>query len=320
MADSTLEPLSNIENFESHSAIGTYSSNNDKIEAAFVKTLSREPSANNAMNTNLDMDGNRIINVGDPTGDNDVATKGYIDDALGGFDVSVLNSLSNLPELVQDAENAAAAAAASAIEAANYVGAAESAPNWTTGRTITLTGGVTGTSAAWDGSTDLSFVTTVPDGSITGAKLAAGAVTTNLGYTPASLAGAVFSGPVRLGYTVTSLTEDAAGFRGVPLKAKDETYVFIMDDASRLIQHTASTAHVWYVPTNTSVAFPNGTAIVLRNVGSGNVTISPDSGVTLRLAGSGTSGNKVLAQWGLATLIKEGTNFWILTGTGVSDA
>ena len=40
-----------------------------------------------------------------------------------------------------------------------------SSPTWTTGRTITLTGDVTGASAAWDGSGNISFVTTIADDS-----------------------------------------------------------------------------------------------------------------------------------------------------------
>ena len=41
-----------------------------------------------------------------------------------------------------------------------------SAPRWTTGRTIALTGDITGTSAVWDGSTNLAFATAIGAGVI----------------------------------------------------------------------------------------------------------------------------------------------------------
>jgi hypothetical protein len=42
---------------------------------------------------------------------------------------------------------------------------------WATGRTISLTGDVTGTSGAFDGTADLSFVATIPNSTVTNAKL-----------------------------------------------------------------------------------------------------------------------------------------------------
>jgi len=47
----------------------------------------------------------------------------------------------------------------------DVTGTADKADEWSTGRTITLTGDVTGTSAAWTGSENISFVTTVADNS-----------------------------------------------------------------------------------------------------------------------------------------------------------
>jgi hypothetical protein len=50
-----------------------------------------------------------------------------------------------------------------------------SAPKWTTGQTIALTGDVTGTSAAWDGSAGISFVTAIAAGVIMDADINASA-------------------------------------------------------------------------------------------------------------------------------------------------
>lgn len=59
------------------------------------------------------------------------------------------------------------------------------------------------------------------------------------------------------------------------------------------------------------------TAIFEQQDSSG-ITITQASGVTLRLAGAATSGNRTLAQRGLATLIKVGTDEWIASGMGIS--
>lgn len=50
-----------------YNAAGTISENNDKIEASFENTLSRDGSTPNNMQADLDMDGNDIINVGSVT-------------------------------------------------------------------------------------------------------------------------------------------------------------------------------------------------------------------------------------------------------------
>jgi hypothetical protein len=54
------------------------------------------------------------------------------------------------------------------------------------------------------------------------------------------------------------------------------------------------------------------------NQATGTITIAQGSGVTLYLAGNVTSGNRSLATFGMATLIKVATNTWFINGAGVS--
>ena len=61
-----------------------------------------------------------------------------------------------------------------------------------------------------------------------------------------------------------------------------------------------------------------GSTIVLRNIGSGTVTLARGSGVALRSAGSTTDANKSLAQWAFATIVMEANDAWVISGTGVS--
>ena len=59
--------------------ITTYNNNNALIEAALENTLSRDGTSPNTMSVNLDMNSNRIVNLTDPTGAQDAATKTYVD-------------------------------------------------------------------------------------------------------------------------------------------------------------------------------------------------------------------------------------------------
>lgn len=65
------------------------------------------------------------------------------------------------------------------------------------------------------------------------------------------------------------------------------------------------------IPTEASVAWAPNTRIDLIQYGAGQVTVSPAAGVTLRSSGSKT---KLSGQYSGATLIKVGTNDWLLIG------
>ena len=113
-------------------------------------------------------------------------------------------------------------------------GNAATATRWATGRTIALTGDVTGTSAAFDGSAALSFAATLANSGVaagtytkvtvdakgrvtTGASLASADVTGALGYTPANKAGESFTGSVSVTGTITA-TGDITAYSDASLK------------------------------------------------------------------------------------------------------
>lgn len=316
---SKIEALTDIVNLASETtAVQAINENSNKIETALTNTLSRDGSTPNSMGANLDLGAYRIINLGAAVDDNDAVRKAEFDEAIGGLTPETLAAIQEAPDAALEAVAARDAAEGYRDQAAAYIGSATSAAKWTTGRTITTTGDATGVSAAWDGSTNISFTLTIPGGTVTSAKMASGAAVTNIGYTPANLAGATFTGDVRLNYTPTSLSSDSAGFRGLPYISTDNTVTMAMSNSGGMLYHTSGAPHTWTVPPNSSVAFPVGTAIALRNIGAGAVTIAQGAGVTIRLPGTASSGNKDLSQWGFASLIKEGTDSWILTGSGLS--
>lgn len=95
MAKLTLTEVSSLQN--ETSAINTLNQNFAKIEAAMEKTLSRDGTVPNEMNTDLDMNSNRILNLPQPVSDTEPVRKIDIDLFSG-------NALQEIQELVAGIE------------------------------------------------------------------------------------------------------------------------------------------------------------------------------------------------------------------------
>jgi hypothetical protein len=106
-----------------------------------------------------------------------------------------------------------------------------------------------------------------------------------------------------LGYTPASTLID--------FKKESASYTLLLADANKMIEMEVSTANTLTIPTNTAQAFPVGTQILISQLGTGQTTITPDVGVTLRSSGGKT---KTAAQYAICTLIKRTTNEWYLAG------
>lgn len=111
---------------------------------------------------------------------------------------------------------------------------------------------------------------------------------------------------------------DAKAPATVEQNTRNASYTLALTDNNKHLYHSNSSAYTWTIPPNSSVAFPIGATVTFVNDGSGNVTIAQGSGVTIVLAGAGTTGNRTLAQYGMVTALKVGTDRWFLNGTGVS--
>lgn len=129
-------------------------------------------------------------------------------------------------------------------------GNAATATKWATGRTIALTGDVTGTSAAFDGSAALSFAATLANSGVTAgtytkvtvdakgrvtasASIASADVTGALGYTPANKAGDSFTGSISVTGTITA-TGDITAYSDGRLKTDIETITGALDRVRKL--------------------------------------------------------------------------------------
>jgi hypothetical protein len=115
------------------------------------------------------------------------------------------------------------------------------------------------------------------------------------------------------------LTVDLAGFRGIPQNSQSAAYTLVAADAGKHIYHPSSDANArtFTIPANGSVAFPVGTSVTFVNETSQVVTIAITTD-TLVLAGTGSTGSRSLAQYGVATAVKVTSTRWYISGSGLT--
>jgi len=99
--------------------------------------------------------------------------------------------------------------------------------------------------------------------------------------------------------SLTSFTEKTASYT-----------LDTLDHQDNVVEMNSGSAMTFTIPTNSSLAWPVGASMDIIQTGSGQVTISPDSGVTLNY----TSGNKLRTQWSSCTIMKRATDSWIVYG------
>lgn len=112
---------------------------------------------------------------------------------------------------------------------------------------------------------------------------------------------------------------DAVGFRNAPVNSQSAAYTLVLADAGKVILHpsTDANARTFTIPANASVAYPVGTVLTFVNMTSQVVTIAITSD-TLYLAGTGTTGSRSLAQYGMATAVKLTSTTWLINGSGLT--
>lgn len=119
---------------------------------------------------------------------------------------------------------------------------------------------------------------------------------------------------------VTLPTSGALGFRNLPQNIQSAAYTTVLADSGGHILHPSAdtTARIWTIDKNATVAYPIGTAITFVNqISGGVITIAIDTD-TMWLAGAGTTGNRTLAANGVATALKITSAGWIISGTGLT--
>jgi hypothetical protein len=133
------------------------------------------------------------------------------------------------------------------------------------------------------------------------------------------------SGPLTYGgdFSVSgNITGNTAGFaigyRDIPQVSFTGNATIATTDAGKHFYSTQSSNYILTIANNASQSFQVGAAITIVNQGSGTISIEQGSGVTLYLAGNASSGNRSVATFGMATIMKVATDTWFINGTGVS--
>ena len=139
--------------------------------------------------------------------------------------------------------------------------------------------------------------------------------TTWTSATPTSFAGTITA---TSGSTISDgTTAFAIGYLAIPQNAQSSNYTLVLIDGGKHIYSTNSGAQSITIPTNSSVAFPIGTALTIVNNGTTAITIVTTS-LTVFQAGTTNTGNRTVATKGVATCLKVATDTWFISGAGVS--
>ena len=111
---------------------------------------------------------------------------------------------------------------------------------------------------------------------------------------------------------------NAVGFLTIPQNAQTGSYTLVLGDSGKSIFHASAAAVATYtIPANGTVAYPLGTTVTFINMSTNAVTIAITTD-TLYLAGTGTTGSRTLAQYGVATATKMTSTTWIIAGSGLT--
>lgn len=108
------------------------------------------------------------------------------------------------------------------------------------------------------------------------------------------------------------------GYLNIPVNSQSAAYGLLAADAAKCIFHPIAdnNARTFTIPANASVAYPVGTAITFANlINTVTIAITTD---TMYLAGTGTTGSRTLAAYGVATALKVASTTWLISGVGLT--
>lgn len=111
--------------------------------------------------------------------------------------------------------------------------------------------------------------------------------------------------------SITYATRAEAATKNVEIvNVNSPTYAVTAGEIYGLLVASASVATSIVVPSQSTINFDIGSSFAVLRTGSGNVTISPASGVRI----NGTPGTKLRTQYSFATCIKVASDSWVVIG------
>jgi hypothetical protein len=88
-------------------------------------------------------------------------------------------------------------------------------------------------------------------------------------------------------------------------------------DQGKTIYLASGSGVTFTIPANASVAFETGTVLTFINMSSSSLSIAITTD-TMYQAGTGSTGTRTLAQYGIATAIKMTSTTWLISGNGLT--
>ena len=126
------------------------------------------------------------------------------------------------------------------------------------------------------------------------------------------------SGNISAGNVNSNVNGFSIGYLEIPQVSLTADDTIALEDSGKHFYSNTAGNITLTIPTNATVAFPIGTAISIVEEAAGNILVNAAAGVNLYLAGNATAANRVLATYGMATLMKVGTDTWFINGSGVA--
>jgi len=112
--------------------------------------------------------------------------------------------------------------------------------------------------------------------------------------------------------TASTVNDSKGDVRSIPQNSQTSAYILAASDAGKHISITTGGVTV------NSGIFSIGDAITIYNNSGSNQTITQGASVTLRQSGTANTGNRTLAQFGLATILCVASNTFVISGSGLS--
>lgn len=167
---------------------------------------------------------------------------------------------------------------------------------------LNLAGSVTNTDIASGASiVDSKLATISTAGKVSGSAITSGTIT---GSTAINTSGTIT--------TTGTITDGAGSIRRIPQNAQTAAYTLTTSDVGK---HISITTGGITVPAS---VFSVGDNVTIFNNSTSNQTITQGSGVTLRAGGSTATGNRTLANYGVATILCVAADTFVITGTGIT--
>jgi hypothetical protein len=171
-----------------------------------------------------------------------------------------------------------------------------------------------------------SVVTTGDTGSVTNTMLAGLIADTKLDTistagkvsnsattaTSSNTANAIVARDASGNFSAGVISDSAGSLRTLPQNSKTSGYTLIATDTGK---HISITTGGVTIP---SGVFSTGDVVSIFNNSGSSQTITQGSSTTVRQAGTANTGNRTLAQYGLATVLCVASNTFVISGSGLS--